>query len=134
MPLTADRDTQAYIGKKYVYPMEADTVLYGGAIACLNSSGNLVPGSTASDLTAVGRSAEQVDNAGGAAGDKNGNVERGVFCFDNSTGADEITLADVGSACFIVDDETVAKTDDGGSRSQAGIVRDVNGLGVWVEF
>jgi hypothetical protein len=35
---------------------------------------------------------------------------------------------------FIVDDETVAKTNGSSTRSVAGICRGVDAQGVWVEF
>jgi hypothetical protein len=38
----------------------------------------------------------------------------------------------VGKPCYIADDHTVAKTASG--KSAAGIVRDVDADGVWVEF
>ena len=50
------------------------------------------------------------------------------------TAADAITLADIGKDCFIVDDQTVAKTDGAGTRSRAGRVFDVDADGVWVDF
>jgi hypothetical protein len=34
----------------------------------------------------------------------------------------------------VVDDQTVAKTNGSSSRSVAGIIRDVDADGVWVEF
>ena len=48
--------------------------------------------------------------------------------------ADAITLADVGSDCYIVDDQTVAKTNGTNTRSVAGKVFDVDADGVWVDF
>lgn len=62
------------------------------------------------------------------------NVRRGTFRFANSSGADEITLADVGKDCFAADNQTVAKTDGGGARPKAGRIFDVDGGGVWVEL
>ena len=46
-----------------------------------------------------------------------------------------ITLADIGKACYAVDDQTVALTDGGGgARARAGIIHQVTELGVWVRF
>jgi hypothetical protein len=59
----------------------------------------------------VGRAETTVDNTAGAAGALSLEYQRGLFLFANSTAADLITIADVGKACFIVDDQTVAKTD-----------------------
>ena len=40
----------------------------------------------------------------------------------------------MGSDCYIVDDQTVAKTNGGATRCVAGKVWDVDAEGVWVEF
>lgn len=69
----------------------------------------------------------------GAGGDSV-NVRRGTFRFANSSGADEITLADVGKDCFAVDNQTVSLTDASGTRPKAGRIFDVDAGGVWVEF
>jgi hypothetical protein len=61
-------------------------------------------------------------------------IEKGIFHFANSADTDEITTADIGSNCYIVDDQTVAKTDGTGTRSIAGEVFDVDAQGVWVDF
>lgn len=72
-------------------------------------------------------------DASGAAGDRVP-VRRGVFRYANSSGADEITLDDYGKPVFALNNQTVAKTDGGGARPKAGVVRDVDAAGVWVEF
>ncbi len=59
---------------------------------------------------------------------------KGIFAYENSSAADEITKADIGKDCYIVDDQSVAKTDGTGTRSVAGKVFDVNSHGVWVKF
>jgi hypothetical protein len=41
-------------------------------------------------------------------------------------------LAEVGAVCYLVDDETVAKTSGTNTRSRAGYVVDVETAGVWV--
>ena len=45
-----------------------------------------------------------------------------------------ITQAEIGDACYIVDDETVAKTSGGNTRSVAGEIVDVDDDGVWVDI
>ena len=54
--------------------------------------------------------------------------------FANSAAADLITLADLGSTVFVVDDQTVAKTSATSTRSAAGKVVDVDTTGVWISF
>ncbi|MHB8808960.1 MAG: hypothetical protein ACYC9M_02965 [Desulfobulbaceae bacterium] len=132
MALTADRDTPKREGQKLGVPMAAGAKGYAGGIACLNAAGYAVPASTATTLKAVGRFNEQVDNATGQNGDLTAEVERGVFRFKNSAAADEITVAEVGTVAYLVDDETVAKTSGTNTRSRAGFIVDVDSLGVWV--
>ena len=52
----------------------------------------------------------------------------------NSAAGDAITRAEIGDVCYIVDDETVAKTNGTSTRSAAGTIRDVDAQGVWVEI
>lgn len=133
--LSADRNTPelADLGRRVVYPVAADAKVWKGALCAMNG-GYLEPGTTDTDLIAVGRADETVDNTGGDDGDVTCTVRRGVFRFENSSGGDEIDLTSVGTTCYIVDDQTVAATDDTGARSPAGTVRNVDDLGVWVEI
>lgn len=73
-----------------------------------------------------------MNNTAGGNGAVSVKVRRG--CFALKQGNDPVTLADVGKTCYLVDDQTVAKTDGAGTRSAAGIVRDVDSAGVWVAF
>lgn len=130
--LTQDRNTPRLGGDVYHYGVAASTKLYGGSLACLNASGFLVPGATATTLIAVGRCEKQVDNSAGADGDRKGEVRPGTYRFANSASADAITAAEIGDDCYIVDDQTVAKTSGSSTRSLAGKVVDVDDLGVWV--
>lgn len=133
MALSSDRNTHKRAGDLFVYLL-SNVKAFAGGIACVNSSGYAVPGSTTTGLKCVGRFNEQVDNSGGSAGDKSIEIEAGIFRFDNSASDDAITLADVGNVCYIVDDETVAKTSGTNTRSPAGIVEDVDSGGVWVRM
>lgn len=134
MALSKDRNTpRRSAPTDRVFDVAAGAVIYQGALTVLNA-GDAEPGSTATGLVAVGRAEEQVDNTGGAAGDKTVKVSRGVFRFNNSSGGDEVVDADIGSDCYIVDDETVAKTDGTSTRSVAGTVYAVDAQGVWVEI
>ncbi len=131
--LTADRPTPKRTGMHLSLPVAAATKIFAGAIVCVNTSNLAVKGAVSTTLKAVGVAKEQVDNTG-AAGEQRIEVERGVFQFANSSAGDLIALQDIGSQCFIVDDNTVAKTNGTSTRSVAGIVRDVDAAGVWVEF
>jgi hypothetical protein len=132
MPLTRERNTPARHSGQWAYKVAAGVHIMAGALVVLEA-GYARPGKTGTGLVAVGRAEETVDNAAGAAGAARVRVERGTFLFANSA-TDPITQAEVGTDCFVVDDETVAKTDGAGTRSRAGIVREVEIGGVWVEF
>lgn len=128
--LTAPRNTLQRVGDVTAYPVAADTVIHQGGLVVL-AAGYAAPGSTATGLVAVGRAESSVNNAGGAAGAQQVEARVGVFRFANSV-ADPIAAADRGSACYIVDDQTVAKTSGSGTRSLAGTVYGVDADGVWV--
>lgn len=131
--LTQDRNTPRLEGGVYEAGVAAATKLYGGSLGCFNAAGYLVPGATATTLKAAGRIEKQVDNSTGAAGDKNAKFRPGIFRFANSASTDLITIADVGTDCYIVDDQTVAKTSGSNTRSIAGKIVQVDSLGVWVK-
>ncbi|MEP2705224.1 MAG: hypothetical protein ABJQ71_01190 [Roseibium sp.] len=132
--LATDRRTPERNGDHREFPLAAATLLYAGSMAALNASGELVPMSTSTTLTSVGRSEARADNSTGAAGDITGRIKSGIFRFANSAAADEITDTDIGATCYGVDDQTVAKTDGTATRSVAGKVFDVDAQGVWVDF
>ena len=131
--LAKDRNTPSRAGADFVFPVAAATKIFAGALVALDASGDATKGAVSTALIGVGRAEEQIDNTG-AAGAESIKVARGAFRWENSAAADEITKAEIGDACFIVDDQTVAKTDGSGTRSKAGIVADVDDLGVWVNM
>jgi hypothetical protein len=130
MPLTKDRNTARREDDVYEYAVAANARIYAGAIVALNA-GWAQPGATAVGHVAAGRADEQADNTGGANGARTVRVRRGVFKYRNSV-TDPITAADIGRQCFIQDDETVARTHGGNTRSPAGVIREVEVTGVWV--
>ncbi len=134
MALTEDADTPSRDGKGYSYPVLAGVKIFAGSIVVIDSSGWAKPAVTATALRAVGRAKFQVDNTDGGNGDVSVEVEHGVFQYANSADSDEITKADVGNACYLVDDGTVAKTSASNTRSIAGWIRAVEADGVWVEL
>jgi hypothetical protein len=133
MPLTASRNTPYKDGALLPFPVAAGAKIFGGALAVLNAAGFAAPGSAAVGLTYLGRSEEFVDNTGGADGAKTVLVHRrDIFKWLNS-GADPVAQADVGKIVYILDDQTVAKTNGAGARSAAGKLLGVDADGVWVE-
>lgn len=132
--LTADRETPRRSGDIVTLPAAASKKFYAGALGARDASGNATPGATSTTLRGVGRVREQVDNSAGSAGDLQVNLEKGIFRFGNSSSTDAITTADIGNDCYIVDDQTVAKTNGSSTRSVAGKIHDVDSLGVWVDL
>lgn len=128
--LTKDRNAPSRDRRLLPYLVGAAKKIYAGSIVVLNA-GYAQAGSTATGLIAVGRAREAVDNSSGAAGALSVTVERGVFLFANDG---TIAQADVGATCYIVDDQTVAKTNGSSTRSAAGTIRGVESGGVWVEI
>ena len=132
---TADRNFIRQEGEVFKQALAAVKV-FAGALLMRNATGYLTKGQTALGLIGAGVAIEQVDNSGGSAGDKSVSFRKDVFRFVNSASADAITIADIGKVCFAVDDQTVAKTNGRtnglATRSPAGIIIDVDTLGVWV--
>ena len=132
--LTGPRNTPAAIGGTRAFPLPAGGKVFAGAMVALTAAGFAAGATATAANVTVGRAEETVDNSEGANGDALVAVRRGVFRFANSGGADAIALTEVGKPCFVVDDQTVAKTDNAGARPAAGTVFDVDAQGVWVEF
>jgi hypothetical protein len=134
MALNTDDDRPLRAGKQYAFPVKGGALCFAGAIAVMQN-GWLRPGYTALGLKAIGIFERRADNSAGADGAIRGHVRVGCFAIHNSAGGDEITFEQVGLPCYIVDDCTVSRTDGGGTRSEAGIVRYVeNNNAVWVDF
>jgi hypothetical protein len=130
--LSAARNTQERQGDVLGFPVGAAKTIYQGGLVVLDA-GYAEPGNVDTDLIAVGRAEETVDNSAGSAGDLNVRVRRGIFKFGNSASTDLIAQADVGADCYIVDDQTVAKTNGSSARSRAGKIVAVDSDGVWVQ-
>jgi len=135
MSLATERNTPARSGDTLALGVASGKKLFAGALACLSLTGFTTPGALATGLLGLGRVKSTVDNSAGADGDLVAEVERGVFGYANSAGGDAISNADIDRDCFVVDDQTVARTDGGATRSKAGKVAfvDANNV-VWVDF
>ena len=130
---TEGRNTKRRAAELLSFPASATKIL-AGTIVVLASTGNAEMGTTATGKVCVGVADDTVDNSGGSAGDLQVPVRRGCFQFANSASTDALANTDYGATCYIVDNQTVAKTDGSSARSKAGIVRGVDSNGVWVEF
>jgi hypothetical protein len=130
--LTADRNTPKKDARLLGFPIAANAKIFAGALIAANATGFAAPGSTATTLTALGRAESSVDNTGGADGAKTIQVTRqDAFKYANLA-TDLVTQAEIGKNCYIVDDQTVAKTNGTSTRSVAGKVLGVEADGVWV--
>lgn len=132
--LTGDRNTPLRDNKEFSFPVAAATKIFAGAIVAITATGYATKGATATTLKAVGIAQASADNSAGADGAIDVKVRRGLHRIANSSAGDLIVRADIGVNCYIVDDQTVAKTNGGATRSVAGLIRDVDSIGVWVEF
>ena len=132
--LTSERNTPMRAGDTRVEPVAATVKVFKGSLVMRNAAGFLTKGATALNGIGLGRAEQTVDNTTGAAGAATMEDRRGIFPFANSGGGDLIAQGDVGKLCWIVDDQTVAKTDGGGTRSRAGIIDGIEAGQVWVRL
>jgi hypothetical protein len=129
MSLSAARNIVRRAVARIAVVVKSGTTIYAGAlVTLLTADGTAVPAGTASAGVAVGVARATVTGDGIATVD----VEPGCFRFNNSGSTDQITAADIGNTCYIVDDSTVAKTDNSAARKAAGVIADVDDVGVWV--
>lgn len=131
--LTASRNTPYRERKIVVFPVATGVKIFAGALVALNANGYLVPGGVSTTLRYQGRAEDFCDNTGGGDGAKTVAVRRNeAFKYANAA-ADPVAQADVGNTVFIVDDQTVAKTNGVNTRSAAGKLLGVDVDGVWIE-
>lgn len=127
---TEGRNTKRRNAERVTHVVNAGSTIHiGTLVTLLTATGLAVPGGTAAAGVAVGVAQTSVTGDGV----KTIEVERGfAYQFANSAAADLIGKADVGNTCYLVDDQTVAKTDSGATRKAAGKIIDVDAGGVWV--
>ena len=130
--LTADRNTPELEPGERVGLLGASQTIFNGSLLMRNASGHLIKGATATGSFGAGRAEDNgVSTTAGVTAQR---YRPGVFRFANSSAGDLIVTADIGAACYIVDDQTVAKTNGTNTRSPAGIIDGVDSLGVWVRM
>lgn len=130
--LTADRNTPELEPGEREGLLGASQTIFAGAILMRNASGHLIEGATATGSFGVGRAESRGTST--TAGVTAQRYRPGIFRFANSAAGDLIAVADIGAVCYIVDDQTVAKTNGTSTRSPAGVIDGVDALGVWVRF
>lgn len=113
----------------------ASTTLLPGALIDKDQSGNAknATADTTHRVLGVFLGPSKIDNSAGAAGDLKVKIHRGVFGFANSSSTGAITKADLGQKAYVVDNQTVSRTDGGVARPVAGIVVGLEGSTVLVE-
>ena len=114
-------------GLKIAVTLKAGETIYQGGLVMLDG-GEAINAKTVANKTTIG-----VALTDGTAGNVV-EVETGIFAFENSSSSDCITKAEIGTDAFVVDNQTVAKTNGSSSRSVAGRVIDVDADGVWVKI
>ena len=128
MPSTSERNTAMREGDIFAYDLAPGVRIHKGTLVVLDA-GYARPGLAKAAALTVGVACESAD---ARAGETRVNVRTGTFLFRAATGKDEITRTEIGKPCFLVDDETVAKTNDSGARPVAGRVRAIEGANVWI--
>jgi hypothetical protein len=126
--------TQRRDSVNFSFPVKGATFIPVGAMAAIDATGHLVNAAAVAAHRVVGVAEADIDNSAGIDAALNGPVKRGCWKFGNSASADLIARADVGQPCYVVDNQTVAKTSNSNARPVAGVIRDVETDGVWVEI
>ena len=120
-------------------PIKASASLYAGTIAVTQSGYAKDAGSSAASTDLVwGLYSGDYDSqphftspmAGGTSdGLHVAGVYQGTFLLASATGPDAITQANIGAACYVYDNVTVALTNSTGSRALAGTIMAVSAIG-----
>jgi hypothetical protein len=132
---TTDRNTPRRARGLISMQIAAGAVVHNGLIAVVNATGFVEEGAVGTDLVYTGRFEETVDNSAGADGDLSVLVRTpsaDAFLWANDS-VNPVLQAQIGLPCYILDNQTVAATDLGGTLSKAGVVVEITDDGVWVE-
>ena len=149
--LAGDRNTPERSTRIVEFSAAAGAVIFRGAMVAIDATALLHPAGSATNLVTVGRAETGTADLGSAPTLNQGalptgglvtagqgtriQVKRGCFAFANSAAApDLLAQTDYGATVYAVDDQTVAKTSNSGTRAVAGICRGVDTAGVWVEI
>jgi hypothetical protein len=133
--ITIERNTargaeSAFPSGPLPYKMKGGVKILKGTIVVLDA-GFAKHGVAAASLIVVGKAAETVDNTAGADGALEIQVEEGIFKFGNH-GVNTVVAANVGSDCYIEDNQTVGNLITG--KSRAGKIMRLESSGVYVKI
>lgn len=143
--LTAPRRTQELAGnQRSQHGLKAQVTIFAGAMVILaagwlraaregQGADNAAKAADAATYRCIGV-AEQTLTGGAVDGDVQGDVRAGLFLMKNGAGGDVLAKDDVGFTCYVIDDQTVGKTNPNATRCVAGAVFDVTAEGVWVDI
>jgi hypothetical protein len=106
--------------------LAANAVVKKGYHLSISSSGYAAPFTAATGLKSGGIALEDADNTGGADGDLSVDVETMPTDMVNGTAGDALADSDAPCACYALDNQTVGKTSNGGTRSIAGLFLGIN--------
>ena len=121
--LSEARRVEKRDGLSIALEVKASNTVYQGGLVMLDA-GKAVPASKSTGKTILG----VAENT--AKGGETVTITKGTYGFENKTG-DLVTLSEIGSDCYVADDQTVAKSSTGSSK--AGKVIDVSEGQVWVQ-
>lgn len=106
--LAKDRNTKmTETGRLTNHPVAANAVIYKGALVSSNATGFAVPSTDTASEIVLGIAQFAVDNTGGANGDEDVTVQKGVAELEN--GGTVVDQADAGRPVYALDDQTVSK-------------------------
>lgn len=92
------------------YPVLTGVTIYEGSIVVITSAGYAKPGVAETGDVCVGTALQTVTNAG-SSGSVTIQVAQGVFSHDVNGTA--VTIADIGTLCYVYNDSTVTKSSSG---------------------
>ncbi|MBA4709567.1 hypothetical protein [Aquitalea aquatica] len=134
MALTSkDRNTPMMDGQLLRLPMAAGITIPAGTIVMVSNGDGMAYGVANPSMVAVGRAEESKQNSG-AAGSEFVLVRRGkAFKWDNSQ-TDPIPATALCRPCYVQDNQTVRRSDQGGQLPLAGTIIQIDPDGVWVQM
>lgn len=135
--------TQRATNHEHNFGVAADAAIFAGALVILaagylrparegQGADNAAKAADAATYRAVGIAADTI-TGGDADGDERLDVSSGVFAFAIGGGGDALTVADIGKPVYVIDDQTVGKTNPNSIRCVAGALHDVADGFAWVE-
>jgi hypothetical protein len=108
--LAKDRNTRfKHHGRTLTLKLEANAVIYAGAIVAANADGRAVPASDTAALKVMGIADHAADNSGGADDAISVRVTKDCVAELETSGGSAVTQADTGLPVYILDDQTVVK-------------------------